>query len=173
MKIKLALWVLFFSGLSIANDGKQSARPFKFNFTTVSFLQWQQTVSDHKGEILIVDLWATWCSSCLQRFPHMVSMSHQYKNNKVKFVSLLLEDPEEPEAIENAKQFLIKQKADFKHYFMNENIMVSFEKLDLLGIPTVFIYNIEGQLAYRLTGDNPNKQFTETDIEMAINKLLR
>jgi len=55
---------------------------------------------------------------------------------------------------------------------MNENIMFSFEKLDLLGIPTVFIYSKKGVLDYRLTGDNPNKQFTEKDIENAINKLL-
>ena len=95
-----------------------------------------------------------------------------YKNKGVKFISLLLEDPQEPEAIERAKEFLIKQQAKFNHYFMNENLMQSFEKLDLLGIPAVFVYAQDGELMYRLTGDNPNKQFTEIDVENAIKKAL-
>jgi len=172
MKTRLLLALLFCSCVSFANNIKNKSGNFKLNYQSVTFAQWQKVISAYKGSILVVDMWATWCSSCLTRFPHMVKMSKEYKDKGVKFTSLLLEDPEEPEAIENAKKFLIKQKADFDHYFMNENIMVSFEKLDLLGIPTVFIYSQDGALIFRLTGDNPNKQFTEKDIESAINKLL-
>jgi thiol-disulfide isomerase/thioredoxin len=176
MKTNLLCVALFLvlSVISQAHDIKVTApKPFKLSYQDITLSQWQETISVYKGNILVVDMWATWCSSCLKRFPHMVEMNKKYTDKNVKFISLLLEDPEEPEAIENAKQFLIKQKADFDHYFMNENIMVSFEKLDLLGIPTVFIYSSEGDLAYRLTGDNPNKQFTELDIEHAINRLLK
>ena len=176
MKTRLLLALLFCSCVSFANnsDNKSDDKSddFKLNYQSVTFTQWQKVITAYKGNILVVDMWATWCSSCLTRFPHMVKMSKDYDGKGVTFISLLLEDPEEPEAIENAKRFLIKQKADFDHYFMNENIMVSFEKLDLLGIPTVFIYSQDGNLVYRLTGDNPNKQFTEKDIESAINQLL-
>jgi thiol-disulfide isomerase/thioredoxin len=176
MKTSL-LWIsLFFvmSGITHAHDSKtKEITPFKLSYQDITLSQWPETISAYKGNILVVDMWATWCSSCLKRFPHMVEMNKKYAGKNVKFISLLLEDPEEPEAIESAKNFLIKQKADFDHYFMNENIMVSFEKLDLLGIPTVFIYSPEGELVNRLTGDNPNKQFTELDIENAINSLLK
>ena len=172
MKTRLLLLLMLLSGIGFANNSVPENNDFKLNYKSVTLTQWQEVISSYKGDILVVDMWATWCSSCLQRFPHMVKMSKDYRDKGVKFTSLLLEDPEEPEAIENAKKFLIKQKADFDHYFMNENIMVSFEKLDLLGIPTVFIYSQEGALIFRLTGDNPNKQFTEKDIESAINKLL-
>lgn len=162
------------SGVTQAHDSKtKEIIPFKLSYQDITLAQWPETISAYKGNILVVDMWATWCSSCLKRFPHMVEMNKKYSDKNVKFISLLLEDPEEPEAIENAKKFLIKQKAGFDHYFMNENIMVSFEKLDLLGIPTVFIYSPEGELVNRLTGDNPNKQFTELDIEKAINSLLK
>ena len=102
----------------------------------------------------------------------MVTMNAQYQDRGVQFVSMLLEDPEEPEAIERASQFLQKKQTPFDHYLMTENLMVSFEKLDLLGIPAVIIYDQQGQLRHRLTGDNPNDQFTENDIEAAIQKLL-
>ena len=48
----------------------------------------------------------------------------------------------------------------------------SFEKLDLLTIPAVFIFDRDGELRYRLTADDPNDQFTERDVEEAILGLL-
>ena len=145
---------------------------FQLDFQTVTYDQWLKTLDGYKDTILVVDMWATWCISCLERFPHMVEMNKKYAGKGVTFISLLLEDPEEPEAIVMAKKFLVKQQADFKHYFMNENLMLSFDKLDLLGIPAVFIYGKDGKLYQRLTGDNPNKQFTEDDIKNTIEKLI-
>lgn len=144
---------------------------------SVTLTEWSEVLAGYQGEITVVDFWATWCISCLERFPHMVTMSEQFKDQKVRFVSMLLEDPEETDTIERAHQFLNKQFQNksglaFDHYFMNENLMKSFESLDLLGIPAVFIYDSKGQLAHRLTGDNPNKQFTDKDIEAAIQQMI-
>ena len=149
----------------------QSAQEVRLKTTTLS--NWPQRLAAYQPNIVVLDLWATWCISCLERFPHMVEMHNQYKDQGVVFVSLLLEDPEEPQAIQMAIKFLNKQQADFDHYFMDENLMQSFEKLDLLGIPAVFIYDRDGQQAYRLTNDNPNKQFTEADVQAAIETLLK
>ena len=174
VKLSFILVSLFVSVLINANEIEEinGQNEFQLKFKTVNFDQWQESLASYQGTVLVVDMWATWCISCLERFPHMVEMNNEFKGQGVTFVSLLLEDPEEPEAIESAKGFLIKQKADFEHYFMNENLMLSFDKLDLLGIPAVFIYDADGQLSQRLTGDNPNKQFTEEDIKIAINNLI-
>lgn len=75
---------------------------------TVTLSEWEAVLASHQGEIVVVDFWATWCISCLERFPHMVTMSERYKTKKVRFISMLLEDPEEPEAIALAHQFLNK-----------------------------------------------------------------
>ena len=63
-------------------------------------------------------------------------------------------------------------KANFDHYHLDEALMNAFDKIDLLGIPAVLIYGKDGNERYRLTGDNPNKQFTEADIENAIKHLI-
>ncbi len=143
----------------------------------VDYEQWTTQLAQYPDKIVVVDFWATWCSSCLERFPHMVTMNKNFQNKGIQFVSMLLEDPQEPEAIERAERFLNKQfttepNSGFDHYFMTENLMISFEKLDLIGIPAVFIYDRQGQLAHRLTGDNPNNQFSEQDIENALNQML-
>ena len=174
MKIKATLFLLCIVLIASANSDQQTEEKsdFALNFNSTTLDQWPEVLANYRGKILVVDMWATWCSSCIERFPHMVEMSNKYQTYDVAFISLLLEDPEESKAIEKAKRFLIKQKADFAHYFMNDNLMQSFEQLDLLGIPAVIIYDQTGQQTHKLTGDNPNKQFTEQDIYDAVNGLI-
>jgi len=58
------------------------------------------------------------------------------------------------------------------NYLMDEIIPDAFDKLDLLGIPAVYVYGSDGELKQRLTGDDPNNQFTEEDVERAIDEML-
>jgi len=103
----------------------------------------------------------------------MVRMHDKYRREGVRFISMCLDDRDDHEAVEEAQQFLVRQNAAFTNYLMDENIIDAFEKLDLLGIPAVFVYDRRGQLRCRLTGDDPYNQFTEEDVEEAIAELLR
>ena len=75
-------------------------------------------------------------------------------------------------ALDWSNDFLVDVDARFPNYHMRENLMVAFEQLDLLGIPAVFVYDGSGAERYRLTGDDPNNQFTEADVEHAVETLL-
>jgi hypothetical protein len=48
-----------------------------------------------------------------------------------------LDDKDDPDAIRRAEEFLVKQKAAFDNFRMNEITPDAFEKLDLLSIPAV------------------------------------
>jgi thiol-disulfide isomerase/thioredoxin len=56
----------------------------------VSHLQGGQqlTLNDYKGKLLILDFWATWCSSCLKHFPLADSLQNEFKDG----VQILLVD---------------------------------------------------------------------------------
>lgn len=139
----------------------------------VSFEQWQDIRASHIPAILVVDLWASWCVPCLERFPEMIRMSREYQQRGVHFVSLSLDDRDDLDSIMFANEFLKKNQPPFNNYFLDEDIIDGFEKLDILGVPAVEIYARDGSRAYRLTGDNPNAQFTEDDVENAIKALLQ
>lgn len=38
-------------------------------------------LSDFKGKYLILDLWSTWCRSCIEAFPKMEQIQEQFKND--------------------------------------------------------------------------------------------
>lgn len=137
-----------------------------------TFTEWEKTLTSYQPNIVVVDAWAMWCTSCIKRFPHMVEMANKYQNKGVQFVSLNLDDRNDEESVAAAKEFLVKMNANFDHFHMNEDLIEAFDRFNLIGIPAVFIYDGTGAERFRLTGDNPNAQFTEKDIESAVESLL-
>lgn len=159
-----------------ADDGVVSAAettpPGQAILTSVTYEQWLEELRDLRGRIVVVDFWATWCVPCLERFPHMVQLAQRYGPQGVTFVSLSLDDRDDQDAIAFAGEFLTEQRATFAHYLMDEIVTEGFEKLDLLTVPAVYIYDSTGELRFELTGDDPNNQFSDQDVERAIRELL-
>jgi thiol-disulfide isomerase/thioredoxin len=141
-------------------------------FQPITYDNWTRELASLQGQIVVVDIWATWCSPCLQRFPYMVALYHKYKDRGVTFVSLSVDNREDRAAAEAARAFLVKQHATFPNYLLDENILEAFEKLDLVAVPAVFVYDRSGRQRYKLTGDDPSQQFTEADVEAAVMALL-
>lgn len=147
-------------------------RPVEVSLIPVTFEQWQRELAALEGRIVVVDMWATWCVPCVERFPKMVELYREYSPRGVVFVSICLDDREDAEAVAHAREFLREQQATFANYLMDEVVTEGFVKLDLLGIPAVYIYAPDGELRYRLTADDPFDQFTEEDVESAVEELL-
>ena len=141
-------------------------------FKPIRYVEWLEQLSNYKPDIVVVDMWATWCSSCLEEFPKIVNLHKKYNNSGVQFVSMNLDDHNDQPSLKNAKKFLQKMNAEFDNFWMDENLMIAFEKLNLIGIPAVIIYDRNGDERYRLTGDDPNNQYSGKDIEKAIKELL-
>lgn len=138
----------------------------------VTHEQWLRELEAYRGRVVVVDHWATWCAPCIERFPAMMELARTWAPAGVVFVTLSLDDRDDPETAPKVRAFLAEHDARIPNYLMDEIIPDAFEKLDLLGIPAVFIYGASGELTVRLTGDDPNAQYTEADVEEAIRSLV-
>lgn len=46
----------------------------------------------HKGKIVLVDCWATWCVPCVKEFPKTVAMSHDFADKGLVVISLSFDE---------------------------------------------------------------------------------
>ena len=138
----------------------------------LSFLDWDLQMSNIAGQIVVMDFWAMWCIPCIERFPHMVELSNHYPEDKVRFVSVNIDDFTDEDAYISALDFLNAVGADFENYQMQEEMFDTFEFFGLESIPAVIVYNTAGGQHVRLSGYRPEDQFTEADIVANIEELL-
>jgi thiol-disulfide isomerase/thioredoxin len=50
----------------------------------------RKKLSDYKGEILYVDIWATWCGPCRMESPHFRALSERYEN--IRFIAVSVDE---------------------------------------------------------------------------------
>jgi thiol-disulfide isomerase/thioredoxin len=149
------------------SNGKVELQKISYN----AFLKW---VAENPGKAryTMVDAWATWCGPCKENFPHVVLMHEKYAAKGLAVVSLSFDDMAESKQLEDARSFLKEKAADFTNYVLDEDFGVGFEKFGVNSIPAVFIYGPDGKEVKRFTWDDPNKQFTYDEVEMAVAALL-
>lgn len=59
-----------------------------------SFLSLSDAVKSLKGKVVYVDLWATWCGSCLSEFPYLPRIKDKTKDMDIAFLYISLDKPE-------------------------------------------------------------------------------
>jgi thiol-disulfide isomerase/thioredoxin len=60
------------------------------------------------GDVLYVDFWASWCTSCAKSFPFLNALHREFREDGLRIVGINLD-----EDIDDAKAFLAKRPAEF------------------------------------------------------------
>lgn len=127
----------------------------------------QEGIKQHKGKIVVMDVWSTTCLPCMREFPHLVELHKKYAKDGVVCMSLSLD---EAEAHEKALKFLKSKGATFPNYRLTED---GFEKLRIPSIPVVFVYDRNGAEAARFNDDDPDNKFEYGDVEKMVQQILK
>jgi thiol-disulfide isomerase/thioredoxin len=132
----------------------------------------QKTLDKHRGKVVLVDFWATWCGPCVEQFPHTVGLADKFREHGLAVVSVSMDNPSsEPQV----RAFLKKQGARFDNLLSGYSSPVTATReLGLPGpVPCYRVYDREGKLHREFAIDpRASKQFTTADIDAAVEELL-
>ncbi len=53
-------------------------------------------LSDLRGDLVYIDIWATWCGPCIAEHPHWDKMKEEYKDQPISFLTVSIDDNLEP-----------------------------------------------------------------------------
>lgn len=72
-------------------------------------------VKQHKGKVVLIDFWATWCAPCVKKFPHLVELHRKYADKGLVCMSVTLDDEEDKG---KALTFLQDKGATFPNFIL-------------------------------------------------------
>ena len=103
-----------------------------------------------KGQVVVLNLWATWCAPCVAEMPEFVKLHNEYKDKGVKIVAISADDTSEVNTL--VARFVRDKGLPFEIGVMDTDDPQQF--IDLINkewpgtLPSTFVYDKTGKLIY-------------------------
>lgn len=120
-------------------------------------------LNSFKGQVVLVNFWATWCPPCREEMPSMQRLKEKLAGRP--FVILAVDSAEGPEDLNG---FLDRIKVNFTILFDPSGSTAKSWKI--FGLPTSFLIDKEGMIRYVLSG---SKEWDEQESVSIIESMLQ
>ncbi len=103
-------------------------------------IQFKNILTKHKGQTILIDVWASWCRDCVKGMPKVKNI--QEKNPEIVYLFLSLD-----KNLESWKKGIDKNQIKGEHYYMQSGWKGPFgEFLDLDWIPRYLVVDKQGNI---------------------------
>jgi thiol-disulfide isomerase/thioredoxin len=113
-------------------------------------------INEYKGNLLILNFWATWCEPCKEEMPSLDNLQANQELNKLKIFAINIGK----ENLDKVNKFFLDLNIkNFDPYFDPPKTLAKI--FSLRGVPTSILINKEGQEFARIIGsiDFEDKNF--------------
>ncbi len=100
-------------------------------------------LEEHKGNILYVDFWASWCAPCRREMPHSLHIAQKFKDLPIKFIYLSLDDTDNAWLASMEQLGIQHNGSHYRRPFKDANELL--QVLYIYSIPHYAIFDKEGK----------------------------
>ena len=121
------------------------------------------TLADLKGDVVMINFWATWCKPCREEMPHLEALHQRYSSLGFTLLGVNVEDD-----AHGATKFLAETPVSFPILYDKTN---EISKLyDVVAMPSTVLVGRDGTMRFIHHGYKPGY---ENEYQTQIRALLR
>ncbi len=103
------------------------------------------TVEEFRGQLVLLNFWATWCPPCLREIPELVRLHDELADRGVVIVGIAAQSGK-ADAVE---EFAGAHAMSYPIWMVDD---ASLDKYGVVGFPFTFLIDAEGQIRMRYVG---------------------
>lgn len=95
------------------------------------------TLEKYRGQVVLLDFWATWCGPCINELPNVKRTYEEYKDQKFQIIGISLDRSQQP-----LETFVKKEELGWVHHWDQGGKIAN--QYGVTGIPSMFLLDGEG-----------------------------
>ena len=113
------------------------------------------SLADYEGKVVMIDFWATWCGPCRQAIPHLKELYDQHREKGFEILAIAMDENGE----KVVPPFVAANQINYKVLLGTPDVEAKFG--GLLGYPTTFLIDRNGEIVDKTLGYRPKEYFDE------------
>ena len=102
-------------------------------------------LSDYRGQVILVNFWATWCGPCVEEMPALNRLQSELGGDDFQVVTISLD-----RSMDDVLGFFERHDLDALP-IIHDTYLSSFSRIETPGLPTSILYDGQGREIGRLT----------------------
>lgn len=126
-----------------ANLGKFRPGADAINFTYPDAFGKLVSLSDFKGKVVLVDVWATWCGPCVKEIPYLKALEKEFHNKDVVFLSVSIDEKKDEG---KWKKFIVDSELGGIQLLAGGGGTLISKAYHISGIPRFMLFDKNGKI---------------------------
>lgn len=102
-------------------------------------------LSDHRGEIVVLNVWATWCPPCRVEIPGFVDLQRAFRDRGVQFVGLAIDQG----GLEAIRSYVEEKGVNYPQV---DGRRIAYRHYPGEAVPRTYIIDRQGRIRYEHEG---------------------
>ena len=113
-----------------------------------------RSLSDYRGNVVVLDFWATWCPPCRMSIPELVKLKGKYGDRGLVILGISVDNHQQT-TDENLQTFKEKAKINYTILRYNKKVIQDYFGQKNQAIPTMFVIDRDGRIKDKFVGFRP------------------